>query len=251
MKITCVTVPGTSHEECEDAVMIYTSEGEAVINHECCLTREVAIPVLIAVADGVGGNPGGRNASEYALKTLSGLNPDMETDMNAVYQEINTRIIDYARTVPGKESMATTLSVALITESNIRLTHTGNTRIQVLNNGYLRQLTRDHTTYQFLMDMGNIEGAEHCNRCEITSCIGGGDKRNLSKTDSKDIERNGAQSVLLLTSDGVHEYVDIDIIEDNLNDQSLNTEEKAKKLIETAQHNGSGDDLSVIIAELK
>lgn len=70
--------------------------------------------------------------------------------------------------------MATTFTAMIISAEKGIFAHTGNTRICQLNGSYLKQLTDDHTMYQYLLDTGNFEGAENCNRNMINSCLGGG-----------------------------------------------------------------------------
>ena len=50
---------------------------------------------------------------------------------------------------------------------------------------------------------------------------------------------------LLLTSDGVHEYVDIDLLEDILNDESSG-EDKCNSILDAALVAGSDDDMTAI-----
>ena len=52
--------------------------------------------------------------------------------------------------------------------------HCGNSRIYSLQGNFLKQVTEDQTTYQWLMATGNIEAAEHCNKSEIRGAFGGG-----------------------------------------------------------------------------
>ena len=56
--------------------------------------------------------------------------------------------------------MATTFTAMIISAEKGIFAHAGNTRICQLNGSYLKQLTDDHTMYQYLLDTGNFEGAE-------------------------------------------------------------------------------------------
>jgi len=105
-------------------------------------------------------------------------------------------------------------------------------------------LTSDHTTYNWLMSTGNTEAAQKCNKSEITNCFGGGNESLISKLS---VTRMQGISCLLLTSDGVHEYVDIDQLESILSSESTG-EDKCNQILALAHKAGSKDDKTVILA---
>ena len=102
--------------------------------------------------------------------------------------------------------MATTFTAMIISAEKGIFAHTGNTRICQLNGSYLKQLTDDHTMYQYLLDTGNFEGAENCNRNMINSCLGGGRDDYLRNLDVKAFYEEKIPSGFIMTSDGIHEY---------------------------------------------
>ena len=89
-----------------------------------------------------------------------------------------------------------------------------------------------------------MEAAENCNKSEITNCFGGADNRLLSKLVVSEL---APFSVLLLTSDGVHDHVDLDTLEDILNGKG-DYLTKCEMMIAAAVNNGSEDDMTVVIA---
>lgn len=56
-------------------------------------------------------------------------------------------------------------------------------------------------------------------------------------------------TLAILTSDGIHEYVDIDTIEDIINGEET-FEEKCRMIIQKALDNGSEDDMSAVIINI-
>lgn len=86
----------------------------------------------------------------------------------------------------------------------------GNTRAYVLQGRYLKQLTVDHTVYNKLLKMGRIDEASQCNKNEIPNCLGGKDASLASALSVTPLQ---TFSLLLLTSDGVHDFVSIDELE--------------------------------------
>lgn len=142
--------------------------------------------------------------------------------------------------------MATTLALVDFTENFAKITYVGNTRVYAMVNGkYLKQLTRDDTTLEYLLATGQMDAstAESFDRKnEITACFGAGSPALLKL---KQIDISG-QDTLILTSDGIHDYVSLDEMEDIYcaTDDKM---EFCKKLIEQAVENGSMDDMSVIV----
>ena len=140
--------------------------------------------------------------------------------------------------------MATTLSGVYVVDDEMFLFHVGNSRVYAKQGNYLKQLTSDHTTYNWLLSTGNAEAALVCNKSEITNCFGGGNASLISKLT---VARCNNFSSLLLTSDGIHDYVDIDHLESILNGDAAG-EEKCMQILSLAQAAGSKDDMTVILA---
>ena len=237
--IYVATKCGASHSASEDAALVGT---EVFVN----TNATVPFPQLgfICVADGVGGNCGGAKASNYictALADAEGLHPDMLQDY--LYEE-NEELIQLSKTAPEYSNMATTLSGVYVVDDEMILLHVGNSRVYVKQGEYLKQLTWDHTTYNWLMSIGNTEAAQKCNKSEITNCFGGGNSSLISKLS---VTKCKGFSSLLLTSDGVHDYVDIDQLESILNDESTG-QEKCDQILAVALAAGSEDDMTVILA---
>ncbi|MBQ8707933.1 MAG: hypothetical protein IJ523_07595 [Succinivibrionaceae bacterium] len=259
MKIAVQCMIGTHKAQCEDHALVYEFDSvqTRLFNQVRCQV-ETSGPLLLGVADGVGGNPGAHQASRYSL----GVFPDFwrkleKTDDRAqlldLLRGINRGLIDYSADIPGKESMATTFSAVYIDDARCQLVHTGNTRISVMHSRYLKQVTTDFTTYQYLLDQGNIEAAERCNRCEIISCLGGGDERNLSRAEFKTVfgpDQGRAPRLVLLTSDGVHEFLELDRMEEILSDDATDDLEKTDILIREALDAGSADDKTAVIIRI-
>ena len=237
--IYLATKCGASHSASEDTALVGT---EVFVN----IKAVIPFPQLgfICVADGVGGNCGGAKASNYictALAEAEGLHPDMLQDY--LYEE-NKALIQLSKTAPEYSNMATTLSGVYVVEDEMVLVHVGNSRVYVKQGKYLKQLTSDHITYNWLMSTGNTEAAKMCNKSEITNCFGGGNSSLISKLS---VTKCKGFSSLLLTSDGVHDFVDIDQLEMILNNESSG-QEKCDQILAAALAAGSKDDMTVILA---
>jgi serine/threonine protein phosphatase PrpC len=105
---------------------------------------------LIAVADGVSGNAGGGEASEMTVRTVSTdyyATPDTwepPTALDKVITAANRWLISQANANRDLAGMATTLSLLILRGQRYYLAHVGDTRIYLLRDGTLKQLTTDH-----------------------------------------------------------------------------------------------------------
>ena len=200
------THAGKRHSISEDAVLIGTDVLSDVSD---------VLPVpdagFICVADGVGGNLGGAEASHFVLNAMAECKDILCEDLKAFMLKINDELIASASKDGKAPNMATTLTGIFLNDNIKHLVHVGNTRAYIKQGRYLKQITSDHTTYNWLMSIGQIEAAKRCNKNEITSCFGGHDSTLLSKLQISDCQDF---NLAILTSDGIHEYVDIDSLEE-------------------------------------
>ena len=243
-------VKGPQKTECEDSAFIYLKDSAPIFLNESRFEYDVKLPFAIGLADGVGGNTGGRRASAFAVKAfsqkISSFNISEEESSSSL-KDVNSQLISYANEISGCEQMATTFTAMIISAEKGIFAHTGNTRICQLNGSYLKQLTDDHTMYQYLLDTGNFEGAENCNRNMINSCLGGGRDDYLRNLDVKAFYEEKIPSGFIMTSDGIHEYVDLDFLEDTLSRSDISELDKTDLIIKEALKNNSEDDKSIVI----
>ena len=105
---------------------------------------------LLAVADGVGGNAGGREASEMTVRgVLSDYYATPETwgvsvALDKILTALNRWLIAQASSHHEMSGMATTLSLLVLRGRHYTSAHVGDSRIYLLRNGELKQLTTDH-----------------------------------------------------------------------------------------------------------
>lgn len=235
MKIYAATQKGVQKAQNEDRVVLNQNILSMGI-HECECTEG-----FVAVTDGVGGNNAGAVASQFVAEELGKCDHTIEN-----LTEINRKLIERSRTDEALAGMATTLALMDFTEDSAKITYVGNTRVYaVVNEKYLKQLTRDDTTLEYLLATGQLDSftAESFERKnEITACFG---TDNPALLKLKQIDVSG-QDMLIVTSDGIHDHVSIDEMEDIYCAADAKME-FCKKLIEQAVENGSMDDISVVV----
>lgn len=235
MKIYAATQNGIQKTQNEDRIALnHEVMAASTYEYEC-------IEGFVAIADGVGGNNAGAVASQFVAEELGKCDHTIEN-----LTEINRKLIERSRTYEALAGMATTLAMVDFTEDSAKITYVGNTRVYAVVNGkYLKQLTRDDTTLEYLLATGQLDAstAESFNRKnEITACFGAGNPALLKL---KQIDASGLDA-LILTSDGIHDYVSLDEMEDIYCTENDRVK-FCKKLIEQARKNGSMDDMSISV----
>ena len=96
------------------------------------------------------------------------------------------------------------------------------------------------------MECGQYEAAEQCNKNEINCCLGGGTDRYAARLTVQKLFDKDLPDTLVFTSDGIHEYVDLDFMESAL--AAFDSDrDAAKAMIDKALQNGSMDDKTIII----
>lgn len=228
------------HAENEDRVIV----GNRILDSGSLKTELVS--GIIAVADGVGGNKAGAAAAQFLSENLT----KMDHLSPEVFESINNELIRLSGKDPDLEGMAATLSGVQLGADLPPVFHVGNTRVWVISrNAYLKQITNDDTTMNYLLTVGtlsleDVDSYDH--KSEITACFGGGDP-NLLQVKFSRLEPDHP---IIITSDGVHDYLSLDEMEEVLTDTSLSLEERCAELIRLADNAGSPDDKSVIIAAM-
>lgn len=240
MKIIAISRKGTNKIENEDRVVV----GKTILAGGT-LSSEFERGIL-AIADGVGGNNAGSVASHFIANKICTL-----TNITAEsLQKINAELLALSMEKAEYNGMATTLSGILFADGKACLFSVGNTRVYFLQGGkYLKQLTIDDTTLNYLIETGQLsaEEAESFDRKnEITACFGGG-RADLFKIKLNNIE--SVTSPILFTSDGIHDFLSIDQMEDIIAEYGL-TEMACEEMISKARMLGSCDDVSIVLGRI-
>ena len=106
--------------------------------------------LLAAVADGVSGNDGGREASEYTVRGLLAdyyATPDtwpVTQSLDRVLKATNSWVQTQSTVRPELAGMATTLTAVVLRSRHYYFAHAGDSRLYLLRHGVLTRLTTDH-----------------------------------------------------------------------------------------------------------
>ncbi|GGL04986.1 hypothetical protein Sme01_64230 [Sphaerisporangium melleum] len=207
-------------------------------------------PRLLAVADGMGGHSHGEVASATVIAALSVLDADPPGGeplgaMEAAITEAVRRLKDMAERDPKLTGMGTTLTAMLWDGDRFALAHIGDSRAYMLREGYLYQITRDHTLVQSLVDDGQMtaeQAAAHPRRSLLMRALGGSGSvdPDLSMREAKPGDR------YLICSDGLSGVVGPQALHETLTSfDDLGA--AADRLIALARDGGGPDNISCVV----
>jgi serine/threonine protein phosphatase PrpC len=214
---------------------------------------------LAMVADGVGGGAKGEEASRLALEEVTqyvsgtmrcyyamGAQDDLEftRSLQEAALQSNAELRRRGQEDPDYHGMATTLTLFLGVWPKAYLLQVGDSRCYVFRNGDLRQLTRDQTMAQDLMDMGVLKPAEVAGTRfarTLSSSIGG---RQIDPVVTRLDMTWG--SVVLLCSDGLTGHVTDDRIRERLRTMT-SAKQVCEDLLREALDAGGTDNVTIIV----
>ena len=211
------------------------------------------------LADGVGGNRSGEIASQSALEALEKFlrhNPqepltsreEIFRYFRAAVNYVNLCIIRLSESQQQYAGMATTLAFAYVRDGVMYVANVGDSRVYLVHDGMIQQITDDHTYVNDLVKMGAISREEahmHARKNVITRAIGA-NANNEPDCFSVPVRKGDR---ILLCSDGLYDEVDDETV---LNCMSRYQDMKvcAEELVAMANENGGNDNISVICVNL-
>ena len=210
---------------------------------------------LFVVADGMGGHAGGDVASAIALKRVMEADrqfasaADAEFALQSALSAANTMLAETVFEHPELTGMGTTVSAILRSGSQIAIAHIGDSRIYLLRDGTLKQITADHTFVQRLVDSGRItpeEAAVHPRRSVLMRVLGDVDAAPEIDTTVFDVL---AGDRWLLCSDGLSSYVSDDKIAQALKSHPA-VRDAADRLVKESLDQGAPDNVTVVVVDI-
>lgn len=201
---------------------------------------------LWAVADGVGGASAGDWASAFTVQTLGGIARPvtMSSFLAEVYDQlgaINSALRQQAE-AGHHQAIATTIVALLFFEQHFACAWAGDSRLYLRRGGHFRQVNRDHSEVQELVDQGILRATEarhHPRGNVVTRAVGAFEKLELEMVQDVLSE----DDVFLLCSDGLTKTVEDDEMAALLNQP---VDQAVEALIQTALDRGAPDNVTVI-----
>ena len=219
-----------------------------------CSVRPVGnLPNLFVVADGMGGHNAGEYASRYTVDHLvewieATSIKEVVPIIEGAICSVNESLWNIGRQVISMRGLGTTLVVATIIDDVLYVANIGDSRLYLFCDE-LKQITRDHSYVEELVNKGIIErdSMEYWNYKNVITRAVGTSRR--VKADFFEYNLSGKE-ILLLCSDGLTNMVQDETIRTVLREKKT-VKEKVLELIERANKNGGQDNIAVILADLR
>ena len=210
---------------------------------------------LFLVADGMGGHAGGDVASALVTRDIARLDeapkgtPEQAAaKLRSSLLKANRMLRDTVGDHPELAGLGTTFVGFLTVGEELALAHIGDSRLYLLRDGDMHQVTKDHTFVQRLVDSGRITEEEakfHPRRSVLMRVLG--DVESAPEVDTSVLDTRPGD-VWLLCSDGLCGYVDDDDIEKILRRRS-SLQGAVDDLIDKSLSHGAPDNVTVVLVE--
>jgi protein phosphatase len=264
-QITTLKVFGGSHEGMsgkhnEDSYGIFAWKlGENQVMH------------LGVVADGVGGQIAGEIASRLTIETVGDYFDNQDTINNIsghLEQAIlaaNEAVYNASQENPDHRGMSTTIAMTAIVDNRLYSAHVGDSRIYLLRDGRLRQISIDHTWAQEAIEAGLLTREQakiHPNRNVIKRHLGGKlqievDHRLALAAGQSDEEAHANQGMalnpgdtILICSDGLTDMISDEEALESLTNHFHDLPTATSELIDKANRAGGRDNITVVLLQV-
>lgn len=225
------------------------------VNEDSMITFDSPNGRVVAVCDGMGGQAAGDVASQLACNIIRDIleNNTFANPLEAITRSMiaaNQGILYRTAQQPELEGMGATCVMLIIKDNVVYYGWVGDSRIYYISNHTIRQISRDQSYVQSLVDSGQItaeEAAHHPQKNEITNALGLQGMTPPVLCQMPITPEPGG--VFLLCSDGLTGMVDDAQIERTVSKPELSLQEKAEHLVALANRNGGLDNISVQLVE--
>lgn len=253
MKIGYASDVGKRRELDEDSIVVVRND--AVYESG----RDQA--ALLVVADGMGGHNAGEVASRQATAKMAEeivgmiicvdqrylFNEGNPSPLSHAIKEANRHVFNKVKENPQYSGMGTTITAAVILGHLVHVGHVGDSRAYIINEDIIRQVTKDHSLVQEMVDRGEItkkEARVHPRKNIITRAVG------IYQDIDVDIfwEYIYGDEYLLICCDGLTDMVDDEDIHKIIK-KYQDPQKICDELVKKANRNGGFDNISAIVAQ--
>jgi protein phosphatase len=220
---------------------------------------------LFAVADGMGGHGAGEVASRLAIEAVTafirrsanetdfswpyGVDAALSVDGNRLRTAIhlaNRRIFRASESNDEYSGMGTTIVGVLVIGARVSVGHVGDSRVYLISNGTIEQLTQDDSWAATILAhdprLGPADVANHPMRNVLTNVLGVREQVDIHLTERA---LNGGE-MLLLCSDGLHGVLEGDSIR-KIVVEAPDVDAAARQLVAAAMERGSRDNVTALV----
>jgi PPM family protein phosphatase len=224
---------------------------------------------LFVVADGMGGHVAGEVASREAVDAIQAFiadtasadknrtwpfpfEPNLSLEANrlkAAFRLANRKIAAAIADSTELRGMATTASALLAGKQSACVAHVGDSRVYVLRDGNLEQLTHDHSWVEEQVRAGTMTptaARQHPWRNVVTRALSGGEDPEVDVTEVTPM----AGDRYLLCSDGLFSVITDQQIAELLGDHNRSLQDICEALIAAANAGGGPDNITAVVLEV-
>lgn len=225
------------------------------LNQDYVYTSELpvgSLPNLFLVADGMGGHKAGDYASRCAIETIvdyveSSLDNGVIAVLEKAIRRANYVVRQQAMSDEAYNGMGTTIVAATIEDNKMCVANVGDSRLYVVGDREIRQITRDHSLVEEMVRMGGLkreQARSHPKKNIITRAIGAEDELNV---DFFKVTLEPGD-IVLMCSDGLTNMIEDEEIRMILQGQR-DLASKAEGLVNAANNNGGKDNIAVVLID--
>ncbi len=258
----CVSDRGNRSRQ-EDAALLGDTNGCIRVqgeNKTIISTRRFDTPSLFAVVDGMGGHPAGNLASSICISNLSKLSEKTDgiQTLNFAIAAIQQTIEESASAMnqiglsdTSKAGMGATIVLLAVCNDGCAILNIGDCRAYTFRDGGLKQLTKDDTEGQRLLDLELLEQHEinkHPDRDRLTRYVGK-DVPGLILRAHEEIIRLEKQTILLC-SDGIARALSSEEMLGILKTPE-SVGEQCQSIVEKAKQKGATDNMTALLIRIE
>ncbi len=205
------------------------------------------------VCDGMGGAAGGNVASSTAVKIISERITNLYREnmsfnsiknmLSSAIAAANISVYDQSLADNSLFGMGTTVVVTLISGNLAYFAHAGDSRAYIIHENNIQQITKDHSIVQTMIDSGEITQEEaniDPRKNIITRALGISGELRVDFCEEY-IDKGDA---VILCTDGLTNFVTDENIKNIYYEYEFDN--FATKLVETANKNGGGDNITIV-----
>lgn len=210
------------------------------------------LPNLLVVADGMGGHRGGDYASRFVVEEMKALIQEAsEVEpvklLNSVITQVNKKLWVEAQSNYHLYNMGTTLVAGTILDDKLYAANVGDSRLYIVGENQIRQLTKDHSLVEEMIQNGEISrdaAKNHPKKNMITRALG-----IVNTVDIDFFEQTlSEKEKVLLCSDGLTNMLEDEEIF-RISNGSGGPSDICCQLIKRANEEGGKDNISVVMAD--
>lgn len=232
-EICAITDVGCIRQNNEDG--FYINNIGCYNTSECFVYEKISAPLIAFVADGVGGSKAGEEATKICIQTAQNeVIPYDDNELITLIDKMNKCVVALRKTV----DCACTLAGIILGEDSSYIYNLGDSRIYVLKQGYLNQLSTDDT-------VSGLSGANSDNNSDIKEPL----MQYIGKeTVLPHIKQISNMTEFIICTDGLTDMVSLDEIEEVFSEPS-DIKSVASSLVSKAKEKGGLDNITLIIVK--